>query len=263
MALPVERVQAAKSLTEPGSVASTSMSSPAGTVFTNTIEATGTGPTGGVVTATDSATYTSFATSLDVIKTNDATAPLFPGDQVTYTITVENTGNVDLTNVVLDDSFADAGASYLSGDTDIDGVLDTDEIWTYSAQYTVTQDDLNSGADLINSERTLVSRTITSSAAAVRASVRAPGFPDQRRPAPQTPRGKPPGAVDAPAGPPWVRMSAWPRTRRNRPSQAMKTSASSVLIAACIVLRLNHGTFRNPYRSMLNTTPNWAPTSGE
>ena len=45
-----------------------------------------------------------------------------------------------------------------------------------------------SGAGLINSDRTLVSRTITSSAAVVRASVRAPVFPDQRRPAPRNDR---------------------------------------------------------------------------
>ena len=68
---------------------------------------------------------------------------------IEYTITVENTGNVGLTNVVLGDEFA-SGATYVSGDTSNTGVLDTDEIWTYSADYTVTQADLNAGTSLVN-----------------------------------------------------------------------------------------------------------------
>ena len=59
-----------------------------------------------------------------------------------------NTGNTSLTNVVLTDAFA-GGATLTSGD-DGDGVLEVGETWTYTADYTVTQADINAGADLVN-----------------------------------------------------------------------------------------------------------------
>ena len=61
---------------------------------------------------------------------------------IEYTITVDNTGNVDLTNVVLDDVFA-GGATLVSGDTNTNNILETTETWIYTADYTVTQADLN------------------------------------------------------------------------------------------------------------------------
>ena len=71
------------------------------------------------------------------------------GEVIEYTITVENTGNVNLTNVVLGDVFA-GGATLVSGDTNTNGILETTETWVYSADYTVTQADLNAGAPLVN-----------------------------------------------------------------------------------------------------------------
>ena len=71
------------------------------------------------------------------------------GEIIEYTITVDNTGNVDLTNVVLTDTFA-GGATLVSGDTNTNGILETTETWVYSADYTVTQADLNAGAPLVN-----------------------------------------------------------------------------------------------------------------
>ena len=71
------------------------------------------------------------------------------GETIEYTIMVENTGNVDLTNVVLDDVFA-GGATYVSGDTNDNDILETTETWTYSADYVVTQADLNAGTNLVN-----------------------------------------------------------------------------------------------------------------
>ena len=67
------------------------------------------------------------------------------GETIEYTITVDNTGNVDLTGVVLDDVFA-GGATLVSGDTNDNSILETTETWVYSADYTVTQADLNAGA---------------------------------------------------------------------------------------------------------------------
>ena len=71
------------------------------------------------------------------------------GETIEYTITVDNTGNVDLTNVVLDDVFA-GGATLVSGDTNTNSILETTETWVYSADYVVTQADLNAGAALVN-----------------------------------------------------------------------------------------------------------------
>ena len=71
------------------------------------------------------------------------------GETIEYTITVDNTGNVDLTNVVLDDVFA-GGATLVSGDLNNNSILETTETWTYSADYVVTQADLNAGTALVN-----------------------------------------------------------------------------------------------------------------
>ena len=71
------------------------------------------------------------------------------GEMIKYTITVDNTGNVDLTNVVVTDVFA-GGATLVSGDIDGNDILETTETWVYTADYTVTQADLNDGGDLVN-----------------------------------------------------------------------------------------------------------------
>src|SRR4029077_7289645 len=71
------------------------------------------------------------------------------GETIEYTITVAKTGNVAPTNVGLDDVFA-GGATLISGDTSNIGVLDTGETWTYSADYVVTQADLDAGTALVN-----------------------------------------------------------------------------------------------------------------
>ncbi len=85
--------------------------------------------------------------SLTIAKDVDQTTVSSTG-MLTYTIVVDNTGNVDLTGVKLEDLNA-YGLTSPSGD-DGDGVLETNETWTYKAYYDVTQSDLNSGAAIVN-----------------------------------------------------------------------------------------------------------------
>ncbi len=80
-----------------------------------------------------------------------------------YTITVENTGNQTLTNVVPTDTLPDGSTGTLTGptgDTDSDGELDITETWTYTISYTVTQADIDAGVTLINEVSVLVFQDI-------------------------------------------------------------------------------------------------------
>ena len=61
-------------------------------------------------------------------------------------MTLDNSGNVSIRNVVVSDPGADGGNIILiSGDTNTDGILDPDETWTYTAIHTITQLDLENG----------------------------------------------------------------------------------------------------------------------
>ncbi len=82
---------------------------------------------------------------------NPATAD---GDVLGYTIVVTNTGSVSQTGVNVSDTLPDGSAGTLSGPTEsitADGVLEVNETWTYTVDYTVTQADIDAGADLVNS----------------------------------------------------------------------------------------------------------------
>jgi len=68
------------------------------------------------------------------------------GDVITYTITVGNTGNVSITDLAVTDVNVGVVPGYVSGDTDVDGILDVGETWTYVATYEITQDDLDAGS---------------------------------------------------------------------------------------------------------------------
>jgi uncharacterized repeat protein (TIGR01451 family) len=78
---------------------------------------------------------------------------------ITYTMTVDNTGNQNLTGLTITDTLLlgaaartlTSGPTYSSGDTDSDGILDTPEIWTYTATYAVPQSDIDIGGTLSNS----------------------------------------------------------------------------------------------------------------
>lgn len=73
--------------------------------------------------------------------------------EVPYTITVTNTGNVALTNVLPVDTLPGGGigiVTRLSGDTNGDDRLDVGEAWTYAASYAATQRDIDNGKALVN-----------------------------------------------------------------------------------------------------------------
>ncbi|WP_394326022.1 DUF7507 domain-containing protein [Methanosarcina horonobensis] len=79
------------------------------------------------------------------------------GDIISYRIDVNNTGNIDLTNVSVSDPLL-VNLTGPSGDNSQVGVLNVGENWTYTGTYTVTQADLNSnggGDGFINNTATV------------------------------------------------------------------------------------------------------------
>ncbi|HJS37726.1 MAG TPA: hypothetical protein VJ789_06295, partial [Burkholderiales bacterium] len=78
--------------------------------------------------------------ALAVSKSPDKPAVDAAGQIIAYTILVENTGNVTLTNVVVNDPML-LDLAYFSGD-DGNNKLDVDEIWTYTGTYAVQQSDI-------------------------------------------------------------------------------------------------------------------------
>ena len=70
-----------------------------------------------------------------------------------YQITIENTGNLTLNNISLVDQLPDGSAAVLTGpltDTGSIGALDVGETWNYTAQYTVTQAEIDAGVNRVN-----------------------------------------------------------------------------------------------------------------
>jgi hypothetical protein len=117
--------------------------------FTNTATVTGTPPSGDPVSSKDTATIegpnqvASIQIVKNVVSVSGDTAfkyMLYPGDVITYSFIVTNTGNVELTNVTISDPGADVTGdpipSLLPGESDNS---------TFSATYTVTKADLEAG----------------------------------------------------------------------------------------------------------------------
>ena len=78
------------------------------------------------------------------------------GDELGYTIVVENTGAVSQTGVTTSDVLPDGSNGTLSGPTEsitADGVLEVGESWTYTIGYTVSQADIDDGEALLNTAR--------------------------------------------------------------------------------------------------------------
>src|SRR4029079_6914332 len=69
------------------------------------------------------------------------------GENISYTITVQNTGNTTLTNVIVSDPYANLGSIVRGADSpggDGDALLEVGETWNYTAAHTVTQAEIDS-----------------------------------------------------------------------------------------------------------------------
>jgi hypothetical protein len=80
---------------------------------------------------------------IDVVKTADVST-LCQGvaTPVTYTYTLTNTGDLDLGIFFVDDDVCGM-ATFVSGDTDMDGELDLTETWTYECTDTISSTTMN------------------------------------------------------------------------------------------------------------------------
>ncbi|WP_407557824.1 gliding motility-associated C-terminal domain-containing protein, partial [Winogradskyella sp. 4-2091] len=99
--------------------------------------------------------------SIEVVKTFEITNDVLPtgaslDDEITYTITVTNTGNVTLDNVAIVDTFTDldgniltfvTGPNFVSPSTmgSVEGILLVGETATYTATYSIEQDVIDVG----------------------------------------------------------------------------------------------------------------------
>jgi len=81
--------------------------------------------------------YETESPGISVVKTGPEYA--HEGDTISYTYTVSNTGNVLLSGVAVTDSLG-IPVTYSSGDTDLNGLLDTNETWTFTGSYEVPED---------------------------------------------------------------------------------------------------------------------------
>jgi uncharacterized repeat protein (TIGR01451 family) len=86
---------------------------------------------------------------LDITKAADVASVDAAGDVINYTVTVDNAGNMTLTGITVSDPFV-TNLAYASGDTNNDGKLDVTETWTYTGSHTVTQAEIDNGANIDN-----------------------------------------------------------------------------------------------------------------
>jgi len=94
---------------------------------------------------------------IEVTKTviNNFSSPVEAGDSVDYTIKIENTGNVKVTNVDVTDTFKDASGNSIALSTppnflsstmgSLEGTLLPNEVATYTAGHVLTTNEINEG----------------------------------------------------------------------------------------------------------------------
>jgi large repetitive protein len=132
----------------------------AGGAIANTVTVTANSPLGPLLEPdTDTVTIPLIAAAplLDVVKTADLSglsSPAGAGNEIAYTFTVRNAGNVTLSNLGLSDTLLRAdgtvlalseGPTFVSGDTGVIGPMEPDEQRTYEARYVLTQADIDAG----------------------------------------------------------------------------------------------------------------------
>ncbi|MEM7257252.1 MAG: hypothetical protein AAF404_07670, partial [Pseudomonadota bacterium] len=113
-------------------------------------------PAGGAAETSINPTVALVVAKTGVMNDDDGTPGLSAGDTISYTITAQNAGGVDLTNIVASDLIDQSGATtalpliYLNGDLNSDGVINVGETWTHNATHTLTQANIDDGGDLVN-----------------------------------------------------------------------------------------------------------------
>ena len=128
----------------------------------NLAVATGADPKGKEVTANDSATVTAEESkpSVSITKEASKTADAAVDDEITYTITVTNTGNVTLKDILVEDELSAGDVTFADDvETNSDGKAVIGELApkataTITATYTVTQADVDA-QDAIENKATV------------------------------------------------------------------------------------------------------------
>ena len=135
----------------------------AGSALVNTVSAT-TAETGATVLSATAQTDVNATPDFEITKIVDASSINEP-TTLNYSVSIENTGNVSLSGIVLNDTLPDGSAGTLSGpanDTGVANALDVGETWVYSLSYAATQADVDTGNPLINTVTATTVETGTS-----------------------------------------------------------------------------------------------------
>ena len=119
---------------------------------------------------------------IDLVQTVSSDSVSAPG-QLQYNITVTNSGNAELTGLVMRRQ-VEVGSvatdlpnlSLVSGDTDNDNVLDAGEKWEYQATYDVTQADIDQVSGIRNIVYFDSDQTTEETSGILTSIARTPGF---------------------------------------------------------------------------------------
>lgn len=83
-----------------------------------------------------------FTPGINLEKTANPDSLPFGGGETVYTYKVENSGNIELSNITLVDDKCE-NVDFIGGDDNDDGKLDTSEVWTYTCAFNLIQTTTN------------------------------------------------------------------------------------------------------------------------